>query len=244
MGINTFVERGITMNELLFVGGLLLMLGLMVLSHHLFGKWGLITWVPVTLVLINILCLKQFSMLGFHISCGALISASTFTATDILTECYGKKVAIRAVWVGLGFGIVVGILSLIVVRIIPNDFNWIGDSLDKVMELNIRIFIASMIAYTVSNLLDVHIYSFIGYLTRGKAIWLRNNVATIICNSIDNMVFTTAAYAGSLTLLQCLTAGFDGSIVDIGTALADTPFVYLAVWLFKKYRAHYDAINA
>ena len=56
-----------------------------------------------------------------------------------------------------------------------------------------RFFIASMIAYLVSQYFDVWIYSRIKRLTKNRFLWLRNNLSTILSSLLDNTVFSLLA---------------------------------------------------
>lgn len=53
-----------------------------------FGKPGVIAWVPIATVLANIITAKNANVFGLSTAIGTVMFASTFLATDILSEMY------------------------------------------------------------------------------------------------------------------------------------------------------------
>lgn len=64
--------------------------------------------------------------------------------------------------------------------------------------------------------------------TQGKALWLRNNVSTILCNCVENFGFIGLAFAGIYDIETILTIAASTSIIEALVAVLDTPFLYLA----------------
>jgi uncharacterized integral membrane protein (TIGR00697 family) len=98
-----------------------------------------------------------------------------------------------------------------------------------------RIVAASMVAYLVSQLHDVWAFLFWRRVTKGKHLWLRNNLSTMASQLLDSVIFITLAFAGTveLSVLGNMIAG--QYLVKFILALADTPFCYLAVrWARKE----------
>ena len=103
-----------------------------------------------------------------------------------------------------------------------------------------RFFIASMIAYLVSQYFDVWIYSTIKNLTTNKFLWLRNNLSTILSSLVDNTVFSILAWIilnpNPETFYNVIMIYILGTyILRIVIALIDTPFMYLSkIFIPKK----------
>jgi uncharacterized integral membrane protein (TIGR00697 family) len=92
-----------------------------------------------------------------------------------------------------------------------------------------------MVAYLVSQLHDVWAFLFWRRVTKGKHLWLRNNLSTMASQLLDSVIFITLAFAGTveLSVLGNMIAG--QYLVKFILALADTPFCYLAVrWARKE----------
>jgi uncharacterized PurR-regulated membrane protein YhhQ (DUF165 family) len=74
----------------------------------------------------------------------------------------------------------------------------------RVQQLAFGAVAASMIAYLVAQLVDVHVFHFWKKLTRGKHLWLRNNGSTLISQLVDTtaVILITHFYARSLPISQ------------------------------------------
>lgn len=63
-----------------------------------------------------------------------------------------------------------------------------------------RIVLASMLAYLASQHHDVFAFNYLRKLTKGKALWLRNNVSTMVSQGMDTVIFTSIAFVGTIPL--------------------------------------------
>jgi len=111
---------------------------------------------------------------------------------------------------------------------------------------SIRIMIASLTAFGLSQFLDIIIFLKLKKTTNGKYLWLRNNLSTICSQFIDTSVFYLVAFTKLPFDIPFLSikagSGFDFDfmlklfipyyIFKILFAFIDTPFVYIVVsWL-------------
>ena len=108
------------MNEFVFIAETLCIFGLLTLVNRVFGKEGVITWVGLATVLANVITAKNASIFGLNTAIGTVMFASTFLATDILTENYGKEYAKKAVKIGLFSSILLIISTQIALRYVPS----------------------------------------------------------------------------------------------------------------------------
>ena len=98
-------------------------------------------------------------------------------------------------------------------------------SMKIVFGTSVRIFIASIIAYLITQNFDVWFYHFLSKLTKGKYLWLRNCGSTTTSQLIDSLVFFSIAFYGVLP--NWIEVAIFGFIVKAIIALLDTPFIYL-----------------
>ncbi len=87
-------------NELLWLVMLLANFLLIIAAFKLFGKWGLIMWIPISVIVANIQVVQTIELFGLVATLGNIVYASSFLVTDILSENYGKEDAKKAVWIG------------------------------------------------------------------------------------------------------------------------------------------------
>ena len=198
-----------------------------VLIGKLFGKNGLIAWVGIASVLANIITAKTSNILGLDAAQGSVLFASTFLATDILCEKYGKREAKTGVLVGLFSSITLIVATQIALLYSPVNYDYADAPMQVLFGLNLRITASSIVMYLIANLADIAVFDKLKQMTGGKWLWLRNNVATILCNCIENFGFIFLAFLGIYTAGQCFEIAIATSVIEIVAAVCDTPFAYL-----------------
>lgn len=198
-----------------------------VLIGKLFGKNGLIAWVGVASVLANIITEKTSNILGLDAAQGSVLFASTFLATDILCEKYGKREAKTGVLVGLFSSVALIVAIQIALLYSPVEYDYADAPMQVLFGLNLRITASSIVMYLIANLADIAVFDKLKQMTDGKWLWLRNNVATILCNCIENFGFIFLAFLGIYTAGQCFEIAIATSVIEIVAAVCDTPFAYL-----------------
>jgi len=216
------------MNELIIGIEIISLFSILLLCKKLFGKIGVIVWVSLATVLANIITAKNANIFGLSTAIGTVMFASTFLATDILTECYSTKDAKKAINIGLFSNIILIVSTQIALLYVPSEFDYAHDAMGTLFSLNLRISIASATMYYIANMADIYVFSKIKQKTDGKMLWLRNNVATILCNCLENFGFIGLAFAGIYDIQTILTIAVSTSIVEAIVAICDTPFLYIA----------------
>lgn len=194
-----------------------------------------------SLVVSNLIFQKIFywNFLGwyeFKISVGVLPYPITFLITDIVSEIYGRKKANQMVTTGI-FASVFSLGIIYVSNIVPA---MEGSPVDDVLFTQVfgqtaLAVLASMLAYLGAQYIDVYLFHFWKKVTKGKMLWLRNNFSTFTSQFVDTFsVLFLLCYFEILSwdiFSELLLSGF---IFKILIALLDTPFLYLAVYFFRK----------
>lgn len=216
------------MNEILLFIEIAVMFGLLLVSKRLFGKYGLFAWVGVATILAEIEVTKSVDLFGLKATLGNVMFASTFLATDVITEAYGAKEARKAVYIG-GFSVLVYVIATKFMLIFtPNEIDTSNSAMFQIFTIAPRICASSILMYFIANIADVIIYEKIGEATKGRMIWLRNNVSTIICNCGENFAFAFLAFAGIYSGHDIIEMAISTSIIETIIALCDTPFLYVS----------------
>ena len=216
------------MNELIIIGEVVVIFSILLLCKKLFGKNGMIAWVAIATVLANIITAKNVNIMGLSTAIGTVMFASTFLATDILTESYSVDDAKKAVRIGLFSNIILIVSTQIALLYKPSEFDYANGAMQTLFSLNLRISIASALMYYIANMADIYVFSKIKAKTAGKKLWLRNNVATILCNCLENFGFIGLAFAGIYDFATIMTIAISTSIIEALVAVCDTPFLYAA----------------
>ena len=216
------------MNELILLVEVVVVFSMVLLSHFLFKKEGVIAWVAIATILANIITAKNAMIFGLSTAIGTVMFASTFLATDILSECYSKEDAKKAVYIGLSSNVALICATQIALRYVPSAFDYADGAMQTLFALNLRISIASAVMYFVANMVDVYLFNKIKEKMNGRALWVRNNVSTILCNCLENFGFIGLAFWGIYDIKTILTIAISTSIMELIVAILDTPFLYMA----------------
>lgn len=215
------------MNILLGAVSIILCFSAVAIMSKLFKKEGLMVWIAISSVIANILVCKTINVLGFVSAMGNILFASNFLATDIIVERYGAKEGKRAVFLGMVSTIIFLAITQISLLFIPDTTDIAHDSMATLFSLNARTSIASVVMYFIGHILNITIYEAIRKRVP-KQLWLRNNVATIISNSLENYLFAFFAFVGIFDMPTIISIATTGTIIEIIIAIFDTPFLYWA----------------
>ena len=222
------LESAITFNNLLWVGFILLDLGLVTLIYRFFGKTGLYVVIVASIITANIQVVKTVEIFGFVATLGNVLYGSIFFATDILSEVYGKKAARRGVWLGFIGMLLMTLWMQLGLKFIPHASDFAQGSLSTIFDLMPRIAAGSMVAYLASQHHDIWAFLYWKKRTKGRLLWLRNNASTMVSQAIDSAIFCSIALWGlydTNTWLQILVSTY---VMKLIVAAVDTPFLYLA----------------
>ena len=199
-------------------------LGIVLLAAKL-GKYYLYISVAVLILFTTIIAGKIVPLAGLMISAGTPLYAAIFLSTDILSELYDKNAAKRAVLIGFFVNILFVGLGLIVLQL-PSLNDPLANALNTLFNFTPRLVLGGMIAYVISQNIDVFIFHKVKERIGEKHLWLRNNVSTVLSQGIDTTLVYTIAFAGIIPeLWKVILINW---IVKVVVAVADTPFLYIA----------------
>ena len=215
------------MNILLGIVSLLLTFSLLIIVEKIFKKEGLFVWVSIATIIANILVCKSIELFSFTTNLGNILFASSFLATDIMSEKYGAKESRKAIILGVVSQVIFVIMTQMALLYVPASEDLAQESMKGLFSINLRVSIASIVMYFVSNMADIYIFEKIKEKVPGK-LWLRNNVSTMICNSLENYFFSFLAFAGLMDIPTILSIATLASVLEIVIAVCDTPFLYLS----------------
>lgn len=223
---------------------LFLSYGALLVFLKLWGADGVIVFCVLAIVAANIQVLKavEFPIWVEPIALGTLIFSTTYLATDILTEIYGKAKAMQAVYIGFAGYLLFTGWMLLTIGFAPlsqeqyPNYQWAIDNhnfISGVFTPAPTLLIAGMVSFLISQWLDVSLFSKLKKLTSGKYLWLRNNLSTAISGLLDSFIFSVLAWI--ILNPEPLPWGIVVSSYVFGTytlrlllTFLDTPIIYLA----------------
>ena len=216
------------MNHLYLIIEIVVAFGLLLAAKKFFGKAGVLAWIALATIFANIFEAKNIDLFGLNLAAGHVMFGSVFLATDILSEYYGKKAAKTGVWVGLAADIALIATTQICRLYAPSVADTADPAIQRLFTMSLRITAASAVMFFISNWCDVLLFAKIRELTGGKYLWLRNNVATILCNCLENFLFYILAFYPMFSMGQIVSMGLATCLLEIIIGVCDTPFLYLA----------------
>ncbi|MBQ8288987.1 MAG: queuosine precursor transporter [Clostridia bacterium] len=229
-------------NELLLIGSLIFHFSAVLAAWRLFGKSGLYAMTVFSTVAANIEVMILVSAFGMEQTLGNVLFAASFLITDILSENEGKKAADRAVNLGIFTSLLFVLTTQSWLLFIPAEGDTVMNGMRQVFANTPRTILSSMLVYTVTQRFDVWLYHKWWEFTEKKYgdgkrfLWLRNNGSTLASQLLNTVLFTLCAFAGSYdtgTLFSIMGSSY---LIFIITSLCDTPVVYIARWMKKKYQ--------
>ena len=171
---------------------------------------------------------------GFALSASLFTYSATFIFTDVLSEVFGKATARKAVFAGAFVYPIVLVTTQFSSAWTPHP-SWADNqaAFAGVMSLALRVAIASMMAFLVSQLHDVWAFHFWKVRTKDRHLWLRNNLSTIVSQALDTAIFYLIAFYGIFPVGRLILATYAFKIL---IAAVDTPIVYAAVAILRTTR--------
>ena len=216
-------------NELLLIGSVIFIFAMVIAAYKFFGKAGLYCMSAIATILANIEVLILINAFGMEQTLGNVLFAATFSVTDILSECEGKKAANRAVLIGMFTSVFFLLLSQSWMLYKPSESDWVMGSITNVFSNTPRMLIASFAVYAISQLFDVWLYhKWWAFTEKRKFLWLRNNGSTLISQILNTLLFTFFAFYGTYDMKTLISIFASSYVIYIFTSLLDTPAVYLA----------------
>ena len=163
-----------------------------------------------------------------------------YSINDIIIEVYWKERMKQIIRLSIIIIIFIILVSIFFTSLPASSrFAELENSYDAIFWLSIRISIASLIAFSLADFLDVYIFSKLREKMKNTKLWLRTNISNIISTCFDTFIFYILAfYALEKNFLDNLS--FIVSIwlpywvLKCVMSILVTPLVYLWVKELKK----------
>ncbi len=185
--------------------------------------------------------------LSFNLSCGVLLWPLEFIITDIVNEYYGPKAVKRISYIAVALISYAFCIFYMAINFPPADF-WIGSGLEnRIPNMNdaftsifgqgMWIIVASIIAFLVSQIVDVTIFHKIKKVTGEKKVWLRATGSTVISQLVDSLIVVIIAFKigkgwSWSTVLSISLLGYSYKFL---VAVILTPVIYFAETKIENY---------
>lgn len=207
-----------------------------ILMYRMFGRDGLLGCIILSILLANLQGPKLTTIFGLQTSLGVIFYSSIFFATDLLSEKYGRAMANRAVLIGFSVSCILVLMLSIALLFLPStdpetaEFSSrIQQSFENILNFTPRFIFGSLLAYLISQSLDVWLFHWIRKKTDGRMLWLRNNGSTMISQAVDTLIYSLVVWWGVVELSTAIQLGLVKYGFKLAIAAIDTPFIYWAI---------------
>ena len=179
------------------------------------------------------------SGLAFNLTCGVLLWPLEFVITDIVNEYYGPKAVRRISLIAVALISYAFIMFYLAMSAAPAGF-WVESKMqngvpsmqlafEAIFGQGMWIIIGSIIAFMVSQLIDVTVFHQIKKRTGEKMIWLRSTGSTVVSQLVDSFVVLFIAFkiGNGWAWSTVLAVGVVNYMYKFTMAIVLTPLIHL-----------------
>ncbi|MFI5150149.1 MAG: queuosine precursor transporter [Bacteroidia bacterium] len=183
----------------------------------------------------------------FILSIGIIPWPVVFITTDIINEYYGRSGVRKLSLITAGliaYAFIILFFAIHVPAAAYPSVSTVSDSqFSAVFGQGMLIIIGSLVAFLVSQFVDVFIFWMLRDRTGGKMMWLRSTGSTVISQLVDTFIVGAIAFwlPGKWTTKIYLEASLTGYTFKLGIAILLTPLIYLAHRWIDKYLGDQEA---
>lgn len=182
----------------------------------------------------------------FTQSIGIILWPVIFLLTDLINEYYGKDGVRKLTYITVGLISFTFIILSVALSIPATSFSPVSDSVFRtIFGQSQWIIVGSIIAFLLSQLVDVYVFWSFKKITGDKHIWLRATGSTMVSQLIDTFVVQYIAFVlpGKWAFSDFLTNASWGYAFKLLVALALIPMIYVGHYVIGKYLKKHTTIN-
>lgn len=191
--------------------------------------------------------------LAFTLTCGVLLWPLEFVMTDIINEFYGPKAVRRISFIAVGLISYAFLMFYLAIHVPAADF-WVASrkdqgipdmqlAFDGIFGQGMRIIVGSLVAFLVSQIVDVTVFHKIKKRTGEKYVWLRATGSTVVSQLVDSYIVLFIAFSGIFTWQQILAIGMVNYTYKFVMAVVLTPVLMYVEKRIAKYLGHEVAMK-
>lgn len=174
----------------------------------------------------------------FTQSIGIILWPVVFVLTDLINEHYGKQGVRKLTYITAALVSYMFILISIAIHIKAVDFSPVNDDVFRtVFGQSQWIIVGSIIAFFISQLVDVYVFWIFRSRTGHRFIWLRATGSTMVSQLIDTFVVQFVAFVlpGKWALDEFARNAAWGYSFKLLVALCLIPLIYAGHFLINKF---------
>jgi uncharacterized integral membrane protein (TIGR00697 family) len=185
---------------------------------------------------------------SLNFTAGVLLWPVVFIMTDVINEYFGKKGVRFLSYLAVGLIIYAFIMVFLAIRLEPASW-WVGVNAERgttdmqaafanIFGQSNWIIVASLVAFLISQLVDVLVFQRIRRITGEQKVWLRATGSTLVSQLIDSFVVLYIAFVlgpQKWSMGLFLAVGTVNYLYKFLMAIVLTPLIYLAHHVIDRY---------
>ncbi len=170
---------------------------------------------------------KLFEVRGNLLSAGMIAFPLTFVITDVLNEFYGPEATRRVTYLGLACAVFAFVIINVAIALPTSAESPLSaDVFQNVFGFSARLYVASLTAYFIGQILDITVFTLLRRLTKHRMLWLRSTGSTLVSQALDTVVVTSVLLWGRKPLGLILVLIRNQYLMKVVIAIAMTPIIY------------------
>ena len=188
------------------------------------------------LILSNIIAGKMWAVTeNITVPAAVILFPVTYILGDVFTEVYGFKSARTLIWAGFGCSFFAVIIYLITIAL-PHPGYWENqEAYAAVMGTTPRVAAASFIGYLFGEFSNSMILSKLKVATKGRHLWVRTILSTIVGEGFDSVIFITVSFWGTMENSVVLHMIMYQYLFKVCYEVICTPLTYAVTNALKKH---------
>jgi uncharacterized integral membrane protein (TIGR00697 family) len=177
---------------------------------------------------------KQVALGPLAVEAGIFAFLMLVVTSSAVAELHGRETANRLVLIGF-VPLIISLLLTLVVLALPAATDMDPARLsafDLIMSGTPRIWLGGILAYGISTLLNVSIFSRLKGREGSRLLWLRSAVASVLSQIVDTLIFISVAFYGVFPIGELLLGQMLAKVV-LSIVLVP-PLIYLFVGLGRR----------
>ncbi len=174
---------------------------------------------------------KQVALGPLAVEAGIFAFLLLVVTSSAVAELHGREVANRLVRIGFVPLIASLLLSIIVLAApaSPEMDPARRDAFQLILSGTPRIWLGGIIAYGISQTLNVTIFSALKGSADGRLLWLRAGVASILSQIVDTLLFVTIAFYGVFPIGELLLGQMLAKVVLSALMVPALIYMFVAI---------------
>jgi uncharacterized integral membrane protein (TIGR00697 family) len=173
----------------------------------------------------------------FALSMGVLPWPIVLVMTDLINEHFGREGVRKLTFLTMGFVAYTMLIIFAAMQVPAADFSPVKDEMfNSVFGQSMWIIVGSIIAFALSQLMDVTVFTYIKSKTKDKFLWLRTAGSTAVSQLFDSLAIVGIAFwlPGAIKTNEFLNVALTNYSYKFLMAIGTIPLIYAAHYAINK----------